>query len=205
MADDEGFLRRWSRRKTETKLGLEPAPEPKAEALAPALVPDPASGAASGPASVSAFAPPPAGAAPLDPAPGTEAAPRLPTMEDVAQLTSDSDFSAFVARGVDQAVRRSALKKLFADPHFNVMDRLDIYIDDYNKPSPMPEGMLDQLKHANSFFQRVAGEDEQAALETPPGAPHTDVAHTNAQQDTAGTGNTEAPTPTITTPEPETR
>jgi len=189
---DEGFLRRWSRRKTETKLGLEPAPELQAEAAAPAVAP--------GPAPVSAFSPPPAGAIELEPVPEAEAAPRLPTMDDVAQLTPDSDFSAFVARGVDQAVRRSALKKLFADPHFNVMDRLDIYIDDYNKPSPMPEGMLDQLKHANSFFQRLAGDDEQAAPASPPDAPHIDTGRNDA-----GTGNTVAQVPTITTPESETR
>ena len=80
-------------------------------------------------------------------------------MEDVATLDKDADFSAFVARGVDQAVRRSALKKLFADPHFNVMDRLDVYIDDYTKPSPMSEAMLASLEHAKSVFMKMV-EDE---------------------------------------------
>jgi hypothetical protein len=32
-------------------------------------------------------------------------------------------------------VKNAAMKKLFADPHFNVMDRLDIYIDDYSSPT----------------------------------------------------------------------
>ena len=73
-------------------------------------------------------------------------------MDDVAQLTSDSDFSAFVARGVDAAVRRTALKKLFADPHFNAMDGLDVYIDDYTKPSPVTEAMLASLEHAKQVF-----------------------------------------------------
>jgi len=81
----------------------------------------------------------------------------------VAQLTSESDFSAFVARGVDQAVRRSALKKLFADPHFNVMDKLDMYMDDYNVPSPMPEGMLASLKHSKSFFDQAAEDARKRA------------------------------------------
>ena len=84
-------------------------------------------------------------------------------MDDVAQLTSESDFSAFVARGVDQAVRRSALKKLFADPHFNVMDKLDMYMDDYNVPSPMPEGMLASLKHSKSFFDQAAEDARKRA------------------------------------------
>jgi hypothetical protein len=87
----------------------------------------------------------------------------LPTMDDVAQLTSESDFSAFVARGVDQAVRRSALKKLFADPHFNVMDKLDMYMDDYNVASPMPADMLASLKHSKSFFDQAAEDARKRA------------------------------------------
>jgi hypothetical protein len=71
-------------------------------------------------------------------------------MRDVAFLHAESDYSRFVAKGVDKAVRRAAMKKLFSDPHFNVMDGLDIYIDDYTKPSPLPAGMLAALRHANS-------------------------------------------------------
>ncbi|MEY4753990.1 MAG: hypothetical protein RJA44_1665, partial [Pseudomonadota bacterium] len=39
--------------------------------------------------------------------------------------------------------------KLFSDPHFNVMDGLDIYIDDYGQPDPLPPGMLEQLRHTD--------------------------------------------------------
>ena len=39
-------------------------------------------------------------------------------------------------------VRRAALKKLFSDPRFNVMDGLDVYIDDYSKTEPIPPEML---------------------------------------------------------------
>jgi hypothetical protein len=148
---DEGFFSRWARRKSESLQGVEPAPEP-------AHVPTPA------PAPPSAA---PASHVPAPAAPGPDAAPaepvRLPTMDDVAQLTNESDFSAFVARGVDQAVRRSALKKLFADPHFNVMDRLDMYMDDYNVASPMSAEMLASLKHSQSFFDRVAEEANKRA------------------------------------------
>lgn len=79
-----------------------------------------------------------------------------PTLDDVAQLTSDSDFKPFVARGVDENVRRSAMKKLFADPHFNVMDGLDIYIDDYTKPDPIPPEMLLALNHAQALLNPLA-------------------------------------------------
>lgn len=77
---------------------------------------------------------------------------RPPTITDVAALTPDSDFKPFLARGVDESVRRSALKKLFADPHFNVMDGLDVYIDDYTKFEPIPPEMLAALNHAKSLF-----------------------------------------------------
>ena len=133
---DEGFLRRWARRKTEARSSVEALPEPTLET--PVAVPPPA-------------------AAPL------------PTMDDVGRLTSDSDFSAFVARGVDAAVRRTALKKLFADPHFNTMDRLDVYIDDYTKPSPVSAAMLASLAHAKRALQRTADAlDELTAEEDPP-------------------------------------
>lgn len=80
---------------------------------------------------------------------------RPPTITDVAALTPDSDFKPFLARGVDESVRRSALKKLFADPHFNVMDGLDVYIDDYTKFEPIPPEMLAALNHAKSLFRPV--------------------------------------------------
>ena len=60
------------------------------------------------------------------------------------------------------AVQRLALKKLFSDPHFKVMDGLDIYMDDYNKASPLAADMLAQLRHANSALGRVLDDDEQA-------------------------------------------
>lgn len=87
----------------------------------------------------------PVKAAPKEPQP-------LPTLEDVARLSADSDYSAFVAKGVDENVKRSAMKKLFANPHFNIMDGLDIYIDDYTNPAPIPPEMLALLEHAKSVL-----------------------------------------------------
>ena len=40
------------------------------------------------------------------------------------------------------------MKKLFSDPHFNVMDGLDTYIDDYGKPDPIPLSMLRRMNQA---------------------------------------------------------
>lgn len=78
----------------------------------------------------------------------------LPILDDAAQLTAESDYSAFVARGVDSSVRRLAMKKLFADPHFNVVDGLDIYMGDYNVPDPVSAAMLASLTHARGALGR---------------------------------------------------
>jgi len=48
--------------------------------------------------------------------------------------------------GVDEDVKRAAIKKLFTDPHFNVMDGLDVYIDDYTNFEPLPADMLARLR-----------------------------------------------------------
>jgi hypothetical protein len=163
---EEGFLRRWARRKTEIQEGRAVAPEPapaSAPAPEPRRIPEPAVNAP-----VEAMDSPPRAPVQVSvrvPAQAPEPAPALPTMEDVAALGADSDFSSFVARGVDQAVRRSALKKLFADPHFNVMDKLDVYIDDYTQASPVSEAMLASLSHAKSVFMRAAEGEEGAQAE----------------------------------------
>ena len=71
--------------------------------------------------------------------------PALPpvTLEDVEKIDRfDPDFSAFMRPDVDPAVQQAALKKMFSDPHFNVMDGLDIYIDDYSNPELLPPEML---------------------------------------------------------------
>jgi hypothetical protein len=101
----------------------------------------------------------PDAAAPAAPA---EALPP-PTLDDVAALNHDADFRRFVAPGVDETVRRSAMKKLFTDPHFNVMDGLDIYIDDYNKFEPLPAAMLAMLEHAKPLLDPL-GHLKQPAM-----------------------------------------
>ena len=135
----ESFFSRWSRRKQEASEPL-PAQTPavpaapdartfeRAEGTAPSVVKDAAS--------------------PSDQA--------LPTLEEVQSLTPQSDFQPFMQRGVGSEVRNAAMKKLFADPHFNVMDGLDIYIDDYSQPDPLPAGMLQRM--ASAQFMKLVPE-----------------------------------------------
>lgn len=76
--------------------------------------------------------------------------PELPPLE---KLTLESDYRGFFHPKVDESLRRAALKKLFADPHFNVMDGLDVYIDDYSKSDPLPAAMLAQLRQAQKILE----------------------------------------------------
>lgn len=139
--ESSGFLSRWSRRKAEVRRGALPAD------AAPAP-PAPADPPAAGPAAAAVTAVP-VTATPVDAAvPATAPAEPPPTLDDVAQLTRESDYARFVAADVDPGVRNAAMKKLFSDPHFNVMDGLDVYIDDYGKPDPIPPAMLRQLTQA---------------------------------------------------------
>jgi hypothetical protein len=67
-----------------------------------------------------------------------------------------------MARDVAPDVRNAAMKKLFTDPHYNVMDQLDIYIDDYSKPDPLPQAMLRQMVGAQflNLFENEAKKDK---------------------------------------------
>lgn len=151
MAEDnrgKGFLSRWAQRKNDALQGR-PLDEPVASSAAAAL---PATSAAA--------------ATPADPATveaQPPAAPEQPalSLEDVKLLTRDSDFKPFMAKGVDANVRNAAMKKLFSDPHFNVMDGLDTYIDDYSKSDPIPESMLRQMVSAK-FLKLFDDEDDDA-------------------------------------------
>jgi hypothetical protein len=135
----EGFLGRWAQRKADARDGkplTEPVQSPPPEHALVIAAPN-------------AVVP--------------EDVPRQPTLEDAQALGFDSDFKPFIARSVDPEVRNTAMKKLFADPHFNVMDRLDIYIDDYSKSDPLPLSMLRQM--ASAKFLNLF-EDEESAPET---------------------------------------
>lgn len=86
-----------------------------------------------------------------------------PTLDDVAALGHDADFRRFVQPGVDESVRRSAMKKMFTDPHFNVMDGLDIYIGDYNTYEPMSAAMVAMLVHGKALLDPL-GHLQQPAM-----------------------------------------
>lgn len=127
MADERpGFLGRWARRKADALQGKPLDDEPAApENTAPAA-------AAAVPATSAPTGPPE----------------KLLSLDDVKRLTRDSDFKPFMAPNVGREVRNAAMKKLFTDPRYNLMDGLDTYIDDYSRPDPIPQAMLRQMAGA---------------------------------------------------------
>jgi hypothetical protein len=101
----------------------------------------------------------------------------LPPIES---LTIDSDFAPFFKPQVDESVKRAALKQLFRDPRFNIMDGLDTYIDDYTQPDPIPSAMLEDLMQRRVFFSPSAAEivPGERAVDEPAGnivAPSADA------------------------------
>jgi hypothetical protein len=93
-----------------------------------------------------------------------ETPPELPPVEE---LTLESDFSGFFHPKVDEDVRRKALRKLFSEPHFNVMDGLDVYIDDYSKTEPIPATMLAGLQQAQRIFAWASEQEEKQPADEP--------------------------------------
>jgi hypothetical protein len=71
--------------------------------------------------------------------------PPPPTLEEAKLLTPESDFKPFMRADVQPEVKNAAMKALFKDPHFNTMDMMDVYVDDYSKPDPLPPEMLRKM------------------------------------------------------------
>jgi hypothetical protein len=174
---DENFLARWSRRKHASSAGKVPDEAP-AEEAAPAAVTPAKAGA--------------------QPSLETEPAPLPP----VDSLTADSDFAPFMAKDVDPALKSAALRKLFQDERFNVMDGLDVYIDDYTKTKPIPAewyAKMQQLAHLGDFNKEPTElRDETAAAST---EPEHARAEERVVEQPAPEGETTAETPVVPGPD----
>lgn len=112
---------------------------------------------------------------PAKPADAAGPPPELPPLET---LDINSDFRGFLHPKVDAKLRQAALKKLFSDPRFNIMDGLDVYTGDYNTADPIPPEMLQQLVQVQNMLASLkqdephqgaaqgAPEDTQAIADT---------------------------------------
>ena len=118
------------------------------------------------------------------PQPGPPSAPEASAaLPPIESLSIESEFAPFFKPGIPESTRRAALKQLFRDPRFNIMDGLDVYVGDYTQPDPISPEMMKQLLHTRHIFNPpktevnaeghvvdVVEPTEQAEPEASPGA-----------------------------------
>ena len=145
-ADDTGeesFLGRWSRLKAKSRE----------RETSPAEAPE----AGDGDAAPAVLAEAPA-----------EVEPPAVELPDLELLDQDSDYSAFLTPGVDAALRKRALRKLFGSPKFNVFDGLDTYRDDFTDFPALGTVVTADMRH---HLERIAKEIAARTQDPPPAAP----------------------------------
>jgi len=99
----------------------------------------------------------------------------LPPLQPLEELNPESDFKPFMNPKVDPGTRRDALKKLFADAHYNIPDPFEAYSEDYTQSEPIPLEMLKAINRVRDVAvkgtekveeeERLA-EEAQARIET---------------------------------------
>jgi len=156
--DEERFLSRWSRLKEDVRQAERqtemPAPEPNAPLATPVASPN---------------VPPK-----QSPAAPAAAEPQLPPIDTLKGLASE--YTEFLKPGVDESLRRSALKKLFSDPYFETFERFEAYCEDYTKGEPIPAAMLRTLEHAKGLlFDEKEERKEQESGVAEEGKPEVPV------------------------------
>lgn len=132
---DEPFLNRWSRLKHQTTSEAKQDDEPE-QATPP-----------------EATNPPPEPAREL-----TDA-----DMPPLDTLDFHSDYSAFFSPKVSTELRTAALRKLFHQPEYNVIDTLDDYCGDYTTFAPLGNILTADLKHR---LQHEARQQLESLMET---------------------------------------
>lgn len=146
-ADEDGFLSRWSQRKTLAREGIEPPPDDgrvtdRIESAPPTDTDEQAVTA-------------------------DDAPPELPPLESLGE---DSDYSAFLNSKVSKDLQRQALRKLFHSPKFNVRDGLDDYDLDFSNPEPLGNVITAEMRHRIRVeLERLA--ERKAESDAPEEAP----------------------------------
>ncbi len=170
MAESEGFLSRWSRRKRQTRRRRGGAAPVLAEPSAPE--PEPRDERAS-PDPVrpqSPTSPPPVATGPSPesrPAEGAEEAP--PDLPPIESLDKDSDFTVFLKDNVPEELRRLALRKLWrTDPVFANLDGLNDYDENFRVLMRAIGRVATNYKVGRGFLEEDVGEAEAEDMPAEP-------------------------------------
>lgn len=158
-------LSRWSRLKRASAEGAASAPVNRD-------VPSAVTGTPANPASTTPDSPPP----------------ELPPL---ASISLNTDFTPFMQAKVPAELRRQALKALFREPHFNTMDGLDTYIDDYTQFEPIAPDVLEKL----SAWQTIKNPPQMVVAD---GGYAVDAASDEGRAILAARAESAASVPTIT-------
>ena len=150
--EQQDFLARWSRRKSLARQGEE-LPDPPEDAGADAREPGDAG----------TEAPPVAEDAAPEGVEGKAGRPadEIPELPPLESLNENSDYSAFLGKGVPPDLKQKALQKLFHSPKFNVRDGLDDYDWDFTNPEPLGDIITAEMRYrVRQELKRLAGLDE---------------------------------------------
>ena len=147
--DEEGFLTRWSRRKRETFQTAEEGDD---------------TGSASAEASEVQEG------APLESRDGPSEDPELAANRaaaeavDLESLTYESDFTVFLKQGVPEALKNTALRKLWrSNPVLAVVDGLNDYDTDFRTANTMVDGFKSAWKVGRGYADKA--EEVKAEME----------------------------------------
>ncbi len=183
VAEDDGFLNRWARRKQAAQKT-----EKTAEAAKPAPTP-------ADPATEEKTAVAPAQSEPID----------LASLPPIESLGADSDYTVFLRPGVPDAMRAAALRQLWlTEPSIRNYEALVDYAWDFNAPG---YGKLLPTDDVEKLLKAVFREPETpgGAEEKPPEAVATNVSEPPKiapQHDNLRRGE-RSPAPPPKAPEPE--
>ena len=158
MSEQEGFLRRWSRRKRESDEETQPAPS------------TPPASSPRGEADV------------VSPQKGPEPAVDLSALPPIDSITAATDIRAFLAPGIPAQLTRAALRRAWAaDPAIRDFVGLAENAWDFNAPEGIPGfGSLGPTDQAQRLIAELAQEarryQQPAEVEEDHGEPPVDPA-----------------------------
>lgn len=188
---EESFLERWSRRKQAVQH--QDASEPRAEegTLASDAAAEAEPGADANTAVQSA-----SGSEPEEEPepPGDEDMPPLETIDQGGSV------AAFFSPRVSAALRRAALRRLFAQPEMNALEALDDYAEDYSKFVPLGNTVTADMRYrAEQAAKKLASKLKDSLLDSDERSAGADAGESvesvkSADQETA---------PSADRPEPE--
>jgi hypothetical protein len=156
---EEPFFSRWARLKKESREAV-PAVKADVPELPAECAPEPGDDADS-----QAMAAPEVTQRPA------EEPPELPPLES---LTAESDFGAFMHPGVDSALRRAALRKMFSNPIYAVVDELDPFRADFAAFTPLGSTITSDMKfHAERLLREQLEKAAESAESDGTAVPET--------------------------------